>query len=73
MKSEFPTAHEYSSERAHYPAMTVVDIRSEQAAITDSYKNRCCLMSTRNASGFRYLKDSIVGITTLSLMNSFSL
>ena len=43
MKSEFPTAHEYSSERAHYPAMTVVDIRSEQAAITDSYKNQVLL------------------------------
>jgi mannose-6-phosphate isomerase-like protein (cupin superfamily) len=40
MTSEFPTAQEYSSERAHYPAMTVVDIRSEQAAITDSYKNQ---------------------------------
>lgn len=43
MKSEFPTAHEYSSERANFPAMTVVDIRSEQAAITDSYKNQVLL------------------------------
>lgn len=40
MKSEFPTAREYSSQRANYPPMTVVDIRSEQAAITDSYKNQ---------------------------------
>jgi mannose-6-phosphate isomerase-like protein (cupin superfamily) len=40
MKSKFPTAQEYSSQRAHYPTMTVVDIRSEQAAITDSYKNQ---------------------------------
>lgn len=40
MKSEFPTAQEYSSQRAHYPAMTVVDIRSEQAEIIDSYKNQ---------------------------------
>jgi mannose-6-phosphate isomerase-like protein (cupin superfamily) len=40
MKSEFPTAQEYSSQRAHYPTMTVVDIRSEQADITDSYKNQ---------------------------------
>lgn len=40
MKSRFPTAEEYSSERARYPAMTVVDIRSEQADITDSYKNQ---------------------------------
>jgi mannose-6-phosphate isomerase-like protein (cupin superfamily) len=40
MKPEFPTAQEYSSQRANYPAMTVVDIRSEQADITDSYKNQ---------------------------------
>jgi mannose-6-phosphate isomerase-like protein (cupin superfamily) len=40
MKSEFPTAQEYSSQRARYPAMTVVDIRAEQAAVTDSYKNQ---------------------------------
>jgi mannose-6-phosphate isomerase-like protein (cupin superfamily) len=40
MKSKFPTAQEYSSQKAHYPTMTVVDIRSEQAAITDSYKNQ---------------------------------
>lgn len=40
MSSEFPTAEEYSSEKARYPAMTVVDIRSEQAAITEFYKNQ---------------------------------
>ena len=40
MTSEFPTAKEYSAESAQYPAMTVVDIRSEQADITDSYKNQ---------------------------------
>jgi mannose-6-phosphate isomerase-like protein (cupin superfamily) len=40
MKSEFPTAQEYSSQRARYPAMTVVDIRAEQADVTDSYKNQ---------------------------------
>lgn len=40
MKSEFPTAREYSSQKAHYPAMTVVDIRAEQAGITDSYRNQ---------------------------------
>jgi mannose-6-phosphate isomerase-like protein (cupin superfamily) len=43
MKSEFPTAREYSSQRARYPAMTVVDIRSEQADVTDSYKNQVLL------------------------------
>jgi len=40
MKSEFPTSQEYSSEKARYAAMTVVDIRSEEAGITDSYKNQ---------------------------------
>jgi mannose-6-phosphate isomerase-like protein (cupin superfamily) len=40
MKSEFPTAGEYSSERARHPAMTVIDIRAEQAGVTDSYKNQ---------------------------------
>lgn len=40
MKSKFPTAQEYSSQKAHYPTMTVVDIRAEEAAITDSYKNQ---------------------------------
>ncbi|MEL1264202.1 cupin domain-containing protein [Pseudoxanthomonas putridarboris] len=40
MESKFPTAQEYSSQRARYPAMTVVDIRSEQVAVTDAYKNQ---------------------------------
>jgi mannose-6-phosphate isomerase-like protein (cupin superfamily) len=40
MKSKFPTSEEYSSQKAHYTAMTVVDIRSEEAGITDSYKNQ---------------------------------
>lgn len=43
MKSEFPTAQEYSSQQAHYPAMTVVDIRSVQDDITDSYNNQVLL------------------------------
>ena len=43
MNSEFPSADEYSSERAHHPGMTVVDIRAEQAAVTESYKNQVLL------------------------------
>ena len=43
MESEFPTAQEYSSQEARYPAMTVVDLRAEQAAITDLYKNQVLL------------------------------
>jgi mannose-6-phosphate isomerase-like protein (cupin superfamily) len=40
MKPEFPSPEEYSSETARYPAMTVVDIRVEQAGVTDAYKNQ---------------------------------
>ena len=43
MKSDFPSSDEYSAERARYPAMTVVDIRTEHAGITDSYKNQVLL------------------------------
>jgi mannose-6-phosphate isomerase-like protein (cupin superfamily) len=43
MKSELPSSEEYSAERARYPAMTLVDIRAEQAGITDSYKNQVLL------------------------------
>src|SRR5690625_4353138 len=39
-KSEFPTAREYSSEKAQHPPSTVVDIRAEQARVIDSYKNQ---------------------------------
>ena len=39
MKSQFPSADEYSAQTARFPAMTVVDIRSEQSNVTDSYKN----------------------------------
>lgn len=37
MKPEFPIAAEYSPERARHPALTVVDIASEQAAVTAAY------------------------------------
>ena len=40
MKSGFPTAAEYSSERARHQALAVIDIRAEQAAVTDPYWNR---------------------------------
>lgn len=43
MTSEFPTAQEYASERARFPALTVVDIRSEQAAVTEAYRNQVLL------------------------------
>ncbi|SEI50751.1 cupin domain-containing protein [Frateuria terrea] len=40
MSSDYPSAEEYSAEMARYPAMTVVDIRSEHSLVTDSYKNQ---------------------------------
>ena len=40
MKSQFPSAEEYSAELARHPALTVVDIRAEQAAVTESYRNQ---------------------------------
>jgi len=40
MQSGFPTAAEYASEPARHPALTVIDIRSEQAAASDRYSNR---------------------------------
>jgi mannose-6-phosphate isomerase-like protein (cupin superfamily) len=40
MKPEFPTAQEYSAQTARFPALAVVDIRAEQAAVTESYRNQ---------------------------------
>ncbi len=40
METKFPTAQEYASETARYPALTVVDLRVEQAAVTSSYRNQ---------------------------------
>jgi len=39
MKSELPSAQEYSAQTARFPALTVVDIRAEQASVTESYRN----------------------------------
>ncbi|MBB6186116.1 cupin domain-containing protein [Rhodanobacter sp. MP7CTX1] len=43
MKSQFPSALEYSAQTARYPALAVVDIRAEQAAVTESYQNQVLL------------------------------
>ena len=40
MKSQFPSAQEYSAQTARYPALAVVDIRVEQAAVTEAYRNQ---------------------------------
>ena len=39
MKSQFPSAQEYSAETARHPPLAVVDIRAEQIAVTESYSN----------------------------------
>lgn len=43
MKSEFPTAQEYSAEKARFPAMAVVDLRAEESAVVDVYRNQVLL------------------------------
>jgi len=40
MKSQFPSAQEYSAQTARFPALTVVDIRAEQNAVTEPYCNQ---------------------------------
>ena len=40
METLFPSAQEYSAQTARYPPLAVVDVRAEQAAITESYRNQ---------------------------------
>jgi mannose-6-phosphate isomerase-like protein (cupin superfamily) len=40
MNPRFPSAQEYSAQTARHPALTVVDIRAEQAAVTEAYRNQ---------------------------------
>ncbi|GAA0710315.1 cupin domain-containing protein [Dokdonella soli] len=40
MKSRFPSAQDYSAQTARYPSLAVIDIRAEQAAVTESYRNQ---------------------------------
>lgn len=40
MQPDYPSAEEYSAQTARHPPMTVVDIRSEQSLVTESYKNQ---------------------------------
>ena len=39
MTSRFPSAQEYSAQTARHPALTVIDIRAEQAEVTEAYRN----------------------------------
>jgi len=40
VKPDHPSAQVYSAQTAIYPAMTVVDLRSEAALVTEPYKNQ---------------------------------
>jgi mannose-6-phosphate isomerase-like protein (cupin superfamily) len=40
VKPDHPSAEAYSTQAAVYPAMTVVDLRSEASLVTDAYKNQ---------------------------------
>lgn len=40
MTSPFPSAQEYSAQTARHPALAVIDIRAEQAEVTESYRNQ---------------------------------
>lgn len=40
MTSRFPSAQEYSAQTARHPALAVIDIRAEQAEVTESYRNQ---------------------------------
>lgn len=48
MAPKFPTTQEYSSEKTRHPALTVVDVRAEAAAVTDAYKNQVLLDANRD-------------------------
>lgn len=39
MKPRFPSADEYAAQQARHPALTVFDIRADQMAIRESYRN----------------------------------
>lgn len=39
MTSRFPSADEYSAQKARYAGLTVVDIRSYAQAVTEQYRN----------------------------------
>ena len=40
MTMKIPSANEYAAESAAYPALTVVDVMAEQAAVSETYRNQ---------------------------------
>jgi len=40
MNPEYPSAQEYAAEEAQFPALTVVDIRAQQGAVSEAYRNQ---------------------------------
>lgn len=51
MTRSFPSAETYANEPIHYPPLTVVDIGTEAAAVTEEYRNQ--VLSRVNASCLR--------------------
>ena len=50
-KNSFPSAAEYENEPVRYPALTLIDLKSEAAAIERAYKN--IVLSQVNTSCLR--------------------
>ena len=40
MNPEYPSAQEYVAEQAQFPALTVVDIRAQEGAVSEAYRNQ---------------------------------
>jgi mannose-6-phosphate isomerase-like protein (cupin superfamily) len=51
MKPEFPSAQEYSAEPARHAPLTIIDVQTEQAAVTEAYRNQ--VLSHVNADCLR--------------------
>ena len=51
MTRSFPSAETYANEPVHYPPLTVVDIGTEAAAVTEEYRNQ--VLSRVNTSCLR--------------------
>lgn len=54
MTSEFPSADEYSAERAQFGSLEIVDVQALQASVTVPYKNQVLL----NVNG-EYLRMAV--------------
>ena len=53
MTRSFPSAETYANEPIHYPPLTVVDIGTEAAAVTEEYRNQVLSHATEEAAARR--------------------